>query len=367
MPLRVAIIAPYGAASPNLRGPQRVAQELVKALLALAHHRYELFELAFPHPWLTRWLERSCLPASVAGLQRVHIVSPRACLDALVDQFDVVHFLGTLGFNTWPLLYGLHRRGIRTVATLNGLFRVERSLGYPYTLLDDWGEASSLRYANVLVAVSSGFQRLVEDTYPGTRNRILAIEHGVPQFAQYSASTGEQIFSAAGTDYVKGIPFLLEAVRCSQSSLQVMLAGRLGSQHALVMRQAAGLGHRFRYIGELPTEKLAALYRACRAYVQPSLYEPFGMAVLEAMAFGRPVVVTRQCGISSLIESGHNGYVVDHGDVDAMSHHLSSLSADVALAQRVGHNGLETARQYSWERAARRYESVYNALAERRS
>jgi glycosyltransferase involved in cell wall biosynthesis len=362
----VSILGTFGASTRYIRGPHRVAQSLARALLDRGDLDLNLYEMVVPKPRLARFYERRSLRAQIPGLVDIHCLTPRAIVDAVRTTDGVVHFLGTLGFYSLPLLYHLRRHKRATVATLNGLYRVEREYGYPYTWLDIWAEAIGLRYVSQVVAVSAGFKDVVEAVYPISRGKTVAIEHGVPPFAlaepRHGANTREGGLCAGGTDRVKGIPFLLQAINSGStggSAWRLTLAGRAGSEHGRVLNAATALGSRFHYVGEVPTTTLAELYERCRFYVQPSAYEPFGMAVLEAMALGAPVIVTRKCGTANLIRDGENGFVVEYGDVAALGTRMEQLASDGPLARRLGEQARVTARACTWERAAGRYAELY--------
>jgi glycosyltransferase involved in cell wall biosynthesis len=120
---------------------------------------------------------------------------------------------------------------------------------------------------------------------------------------------------------------------------------------------AAG-GERVRHLGYVSDEELAALYRGARCLVYPSLYEGFGLPVLEAMACGTPVV-TSAGGATEEI-SGGAAVLVDAHDVE-------SIAAGIAEADRrrdeLVHLGLERARSFGWAKVARATAEVYREAA----
>jgi glycosyltransferase involved in cell wall biosynthesis len=82
--------------------------------------------------------------------------------------------------------------------------------------------------------------------------------------------------------------------------------------------------------------EVPALYRSADIYVQPSLVEPFGMATLEAMACGLPVVASATGGLADLVEDGANGFLVPPGDPEALASALLRLCVDPDLRARMG-------------------------------
>jgi len=75
----------------------------------------------------------------------------------------------------------------------------------------------------------------------------------------------------------------------------------------------------------IPNHEISALYAECDLYVQPSIVEPYGIAVLEAMACGKPVVGTRVGGMLDTVEDGETGFLVDSGNVKEMADRIMVL------------------------------------------
>lgn len=121
-------------------------------------------------------------------------------------------------------------------------------------------------------------------------------------------------------------------------------------------------------LGHLAEQDLVDLYAGCAATVQPSLYEGFGLAVLEAMAGGAPVIVA---ATPALVEvAGEAALQFPPLDVGALSNILDRLLADAVLRERLRAAGHARVREFSWEATARRTADVYrealNALGSRR-
>jgi len=107
----------------------------------------------------------------------------------------------------------------------------------------------------------------------------------------------------------------------------------------------------------MPQEKLPSLYAEADLCVFPSLWqEPQGIAPLEAMSCGRPVVVTRVGGLQCLVEDGVQGFVVPPGDANALKQAVSRLLDDRALRERMGRAARERVEErYGWDTIFDRY------------
>ncbi len=118
-------------------------------------------------------------------------------------------------------------------------------------------------------------------------------------------------------------------------------------------------GH-VRFLGFLPTETLAILYRLAGVFVFPSLYEGFGLPPLEAMAAGTPVVTSN---ISSLPEvAGDAAILVDPYDVRSIANGIQLAMTDTVLREQLRTRGFARARQYSWKRSVTRVREIYDEV-----
>lgn len=143
---------------------------------------------------------------------------------------------------------------------------------------------------------------------------------------------------------------LPETLRQRYPLLIVGMAGWEQGQFSETLYSALASGH-VRLLGYLPDEQLAQLVAGARALVFPSRYEGFGLPVLEAMASGTPVVLTRCSAMPEV--AGAAGNYVDPDDVDGLRHALLRLIEDDGHWQACREAGLEQARLFSWGRCAR--------------
>jgi glycosyltransferase involved in cell wall biosynthesis len=157
----------------------------------------------------------------------------------------------------------------------------------------------------------------------------------------------------------KNLGRLLEAVALLREQAQrgeapgLVIAGRKGWLYDPVFQQVERLGLEREVVfpGYVPQEDLPALLSGARLFVFPSLYEGFGLPVLEAMACGTPVVCSN---VSSLPEvAGDAAFLVDPRDVKGMAEAMNRLLQDEGLRAEVVERGYRRVRQFSWDRCAR--------------
>ena len=124
--------------------------------------------------------------------------------------------------------------------------------------------------------------------------------------------------------------------------------------------QELGLGDHVLFPGYVDEADLPALYSGAAFFAYPSLYEGFGLPIIEALACGAPVLTG---GNSCLPEAGGPGAIyVQVQDVDSIAEGIISLATDEALAARLAAAGQKHAAQFTWERSAQQLLSAYRKL-----
>lgn len=149
---------------------------------------------------------------------------------------------------------------------------------------------------------------------------------------------------------------LPEAVRERFPLLIVGMAGWQREQFSDELRLALAGGH-VCLLGYLPDEHVAQLLAGARALVFPSLYEGFGLPVLEAMASGTPVILTRASAMPEV--AGAAGNYIEADDAVGLRDAMTRLTDDQAHWQACREAGLQQARLFSWERCAQATAGAY--------
>jgi glycosyltransferase involved in cell wall biosynthesis len=142
----------------------------------------------------------------------------------------------------------------------------------------------------------------------------------------------------------------------------LVLAGPLGWRSKRLHRELAVPGPgRIVVTGAVPAEVLDALYRGADAFVYPSLYEGFGLPVLEAMARGVPTLIADAASLPEV--AGQAALSVDPRSVRTIAQGIERLLDDRELAARLGDAGRDRAALFSWEQTARMTLKVYEQLS----
>lgn len=159
----------------------------------------------------------------------------------------------------------------------------------------------------------------------------------------------------------KRVPLAIEAA--ARAATPLVIVGRHSTDQ---QRQLAQTVKRLRadsyvrYLGYVSGEDLAVLYRDARAFLFPSVYEGFGLPVLEAMALRCPVVTTSAASLPEV--AGDATLVVPPDDVEALAEAVSVLAEDEDLRDKLIESGVARASSFTWEKTAEKTVEVYDRM-----
>jgi glycosyltransferase involved in cell wall biosynthesis len=147
-----------------------------------------------------------------------------------------------------------------------------------------------------------------------------------------------------------------------QPDLELILVGQLGWKYASLLKaiEDLQLGSAVRRLGYVPDEDLPALYNLARVLAFPSLYEGFGLPVVEAMACGTPVLTSNGSSLAEIAVGA--SYLIDPLEVADIAQGLMCLTTDDGLHARLRAAGLARSAQFSWQQAAAETVRVYDAV-----
>lgn len=127
--------------------------------------------------------------------------------------------------------------------------------------------------------------------------------------------------------------------------------------------QRLGIASRVQFMGF--RRDVGDLMRASDIFVLPSRYEPWGLVVVEAMATGLPVIVSKNVGAAEIIKDGEGIVLEDPNNVEQLNQALRRLVSSRDLRMEIGQRAYEKARQYSWKIVAGRYVDIFYKIAQK--
>jgi glycosyltransferase involved in cell wall biosynthesis len=210
-----------------------------------------------------------------------------------------------------------------------------------------------LRAARRIIAVSDFTRRELVELLSVPDEKIRVLPNGVEaEFTQDGpAADGDYVLAVGTLEPRKNLQRLVEAARRSDVELRVVGARGWGGVEVS--------GNGVRWLGEVGDAELARLYRGARCVAYPSLYEGFGIPVLEAMACGAPVVTSRGTAMEEVADGA--AILVDAHDPAEIA---AGIERAVAERDRLVPRGLERARAFRWDAIAAATVGVYREAIE---
>lgn len=314
---------------------------------------------------------------------------------------DVETFLGT-----YPVSTGFSQKSVKhlpdyTMATALVFERLQSAVVTVHDFTPDWSSSgvtssvlryavyrafhsmalAGLRRAGAIITDTQHVADSLADVVGCSRDRITVIPLGVAHDVFRPVEVGSDFLSRYGLDrdhrYIvsvgtdaprKNLGNLVKAfalVRRDFPDVQLLKVGASGwessSRMVQDLIQQLGLSQHVRFLGIVPDSDLAGLYCVADVMAYPSLYEGFGLPVLEAMACGTPVVTSN---VSCLPEvAGDAALLADPYDVHSIADAIRQILTNAGLRETQRRKGIMHALEFTWERTAQETLAVYHRVA----
>ncbi len=376
------ILHVIGDLAPESGGPAKAGFEMARAVARRGHEvaiyatdfgqppdlprerlrdgvRIRLFPLQAPRIWLASWPMRRALAEDLPG-------------------YDVVHLHSLYLFHDWAVhqLARRHRKPylLRPHGTLDPYIFKRRRL--KKVLFDRWFQDRLLAEAAAIHYTAEEEMRLAAPYVHGAPGVVIPNGLDPAEYARLPArgsfrSRHPEIGSRrillflGRINFKKGLDILAGAVgRLKRDDLHLVIAGPDGGYLAETRGfvEAAGIAPRTSFVGMLQGEDKLAAFADATLFVLPSYSENFGIAVIEALACGVPVLISDRVNIWREVVTDGAGAAAPP-DIEAFAERLGAMLDDPGNLVRMGQAGLAAvARRYDWANIAERLEAVYAGI-----
>lgn len=286
------------------------------------------------------------------------------------DRLDVLHVQYTVPYGVrCPVVTSIHDVSF---AAHPEFFRLKDSL-----LLRSF-VPSSIRRAACIIVPTEWTKSEVEKYYPSAQGKIEVTPYAGPPVIESPAreESARRLRDGFGIDgpFFLGLgpihprknferllaAFAESRARLGDVRLVIVGPGGWGSEQLAAKAGELGLRNSFTMTGEVADEDIPVFYQAALATCYLSLYEGFGLPVLEAMAHHCPVIASNTTSIPEV--AGDAAVLVDPTNLDAIGDAMFKLASDEGLRTDLVKRGIDRARRFSWEETARRTLRVYSRI-----
>ena len=347
--------------------PYATERSYVDKLLSRSHETSRPAEYAVRRSWDTVvHLEGGYGPDLMSEVFRY---SQAAAALAMSEHFDVIHVHDWMTYPAGILIKKL--TGKPLICHIHAM-EYDRS-GYNVNQAVAAIERAGLEAADKVIAVSHYTRGLVMSQYGISGDKIEVVHNAVNRHEAVGLyKTGPQrkkekyvlfmgrITFQKGPDYFIGAADMVLKV---MPDVRFIMAG-YGDMLNRMVRRAAQLriGSRIHFTGFLSGPDVDRMYALSDLYVMPSVSEPFGIAPLEAMLYYVPVLMSRQSGVSEVI---NNALKVDFWDVREMANKICAVLRYPRLAAEMVRNCREELKNIRWENAATQLNKIYHSVCRR--
>jgi glycosyltransferase involved in cell wall biosynthesis len=271
-----------------------------------------------------------------------------------------------------------------TIHDLSMLYREDEKPGRWIGRLSQFTQHAQLaitRRADAIICVSEWLRQQFLAAVDVSPAKVHVVCHGVdhsrfhpryrPEARQRAARIlgiePPYVLTLATDEPRKNLKTLLQAyARLPEDTPRLVLAnaGSWGQGPIYEMVREAGIEDRVRFTGYVPEAVLPDLYAGARCFVFPSIYEGFGLSILEAMACGAPVVAGNRSAIPEV--AGDAAILVDTTNVAELAEGMNRVLSNKETRDRLRARAPGQAARYSWQRTARETRAVYEAVLDKK-
>jgi glycosyltransferase involved in cell wall biosynthesis len=314
------------------------------------------------------------------AIRRIQEIVEHICL----LKPDVVHVHGTGKFS-YLIYRALAKKGIRMMLTVHGLLHVEKwnllkrkfTLKHLYQFVNQsYYEFKLLNLVPHTIVDTQYVANQIEQCYRKHCFSKLPQMHVIPQginekYIELNCSPDSKtILSVGAISKRKGYLYLLQAfdLLCEKmNDVQLVIAGVLAEQSYYQEMQSyiqqSPNKDNIRLLVNISQEEMFSLYTKAQIFALHSQEESQGIALVEAMATGLPIVATRVGGIPYVVEEQKMGLLSGYGDCNSFAKNLMFLLTDSSLYKQLANNAIQESKRYIWTNIAKEVIILYDNIS----
>lgn len=232
-------------------------------------------------------------------------------------------------------------------------------------------EKYGMKQADKIIAVSNYTKNMIIKHYGINPNKITVVHNGVideEEIKEEIKKPFDNIVLFLGRITLqKGPDYFLEAAKKVLDFIpntKFIIAGSGDMEKKIIQRTVElGISEHVLFTGFLRGKDIERAYKMADVYVMPSVSEPFGITALEAIKNNVPVIISKQSGVSEVI---NHCLKVDFWDIKELANNIVSILKHKELKQTLKINSMKEVNEVNWDRAAEKIQVVYNELTQRR-
>ena len=192
-------------------------------------------------------------------------------------------------------------------------------------------------------------------------SKVTTIDNCLDEVPELTGIEEDFILNLGRMVETKGLPYLVEAMR--DVDCKLIICGK-GPEEKRVRRMISkyGLEDRIELKGWIPEEEKVRLMGTCKFFVMPSIYESYGLAALEALSYGKPLVCTDVDGLPGNVKDA--GLYVSPRDSKGLAEGINRLLSDDGYRRELSENAVRVARSVTWEERIIEVEDVFRKVVD---
>jgi len=244
----------------------------------------------------------------------------------------------------------------------------DRTAGWPNPIIANY-EKIGLNAADRVIAVSEYTKNILIDKYQINPNKISIVHNGINnkglgvEVEKKEESREKIVLFLARLSIQKGADYLLKAAKkvlAYKKNVKFVIVGKGPMLKTLIdLAFNLGISDNVIFTGALSHNEVDKAYRHADLFVMPSISEPFGLTCLESIRNGTPVIISKQSGVSEVL---NNCLKVDYWDIDLMASKIISILNHESLKSTLTENGYHDLKQLTWDKQADKVIQIYQDM-----